>query len=364
MVGLRRAVTSARRGALLALLALALTSSAAHAGGPRRPAIIATVGPRSADRPTLRAMVRGGMKVARVNLSHNDRRSAGRLAAGIREAARLERRAVPLLFDLPGGKVRLGRVDSPVTLVAGKRFDLLPGSRAAATATSAAVAGRELGHSARAGDRILLDDGRLEVEVDSATPERITTRVVRGGALRSKMGLGLADRELHFPAMTGADRRKLAIAVDHGADWIGVSMVQGPHNLRAVRRALDRMGASHVKVVAKIESRSALDHLDAILDESDIVMIARGDLAVAVGKRGLAAAQRRIAAAARRKGVPFIVASNLMTGMQSGGRPTRANRADLARARGQEARWVMLNETALGAQPADIVETADRLLGD
>ena len=139
-------------------------------------------------------------------------------------------------------------------------------------------------------------------------------------------------------------------------------MVQGPHNLRAVRRALDRLGASHVKVVAKIESRSALANLDAILDESDIVMIARGDLAVAVGKRGLAAAQRKIAAAARRKGVPFIVASNLLSGMQAGGRPTRGNRADVARAGQQEARWIMLNETALGASPGEIVETARGLL--
>lgn len=349
----------------VALLALASLIGTAEAGGPRgarRPAIIATVGPRSADPATLRRMVRGGMRVARVNLSHNDRRSAGRLASAVRDAARVERRAVPLLFDLPGGKVRLGRVDAPVTLVAGQRFDLLPGSRATATATSAAVAGHELARSARAGDRILLDDGRLEVEVVAASDQRVETRVVRGGALRSKMGLGLADRELQFPAMTSADRRKLAIAVEHGADWIGVSMVQGPHNLRAVRRALDRLGASHVKVVAKIESRSALDNLDAILDESDIVMIARGDLAVAVGKRGLAAAQRKIAAAARRKGVPFIVASNLLSGMQGGGRPTRGNRADVARARGQEARWIMLNETALGQSPVDIVETAHGLL--
>lgn len=351
----------------LALLALAVAAGDAVAGAPRaaqRPSIIATVGPRSSDRATLRGMVRAGMKVARVNLSHNDRRSARALATGIREAARLERRSVPLLFDLPGGKVRLGKVDRAVTLVNGQRFDLLPGSRATATPRAAAVSGRELGRHARPGERILLDDGRLEVEVVDASEQRIRTRVVRGGALRSKMGLGLAARELRFPSMTSTDRRKLAIAVEAGADWIGVSMVQGPHNLRAVRRALDRMGASHVKVVAKIESRSALAHLDAILDESDIVMIARGDLAVAVGTRGLAAAQRRIAAAARRKGVPFIVASNLLSGMQAGGRPTRGNRADVARARGQEARWIMLNETALGAQPVDIVDTARGLLAD
>ncbi|HEU5056959.1 MAG TPA: pyruvate kinase, partial [Kofleriaceae bacterium] len=187
-------------------------------------------------------------------------------------------------------------------------------------------------------------------------PGRIATRVVRGGALRSKMGLALAGRELPFPAMTAQDRRKLTIAVDSGADWIGVSMVQGPRNIAAVRRALARLGAEHVKVVAKIESRAALDNLDAILDAADAVMIARGDLATAVGDR-LPAVQARIAARARARGKPFIVASNLLSAMQEGARPSRANRADVRRARAQRPAFLMLNETALGADPGLIVET-------
>jgi pyruvate kinase len=338
----------------------ALAPAPLHAGGAAkaRPGIIATVGPRSADVPTLRRMVRGGMGVARINLSHNNKRSAGRLARAVRTSAGLEGRSeLPLLFDLPGGKVRLGVMGArPVVLAPGQTFDLVPGGRVATTARRAAVSYRDLGRHATVGERVLLDDGRLELEVTAVSAGRIRTRVVRGGALRGKMGLALASRELPFPAMTAQDRRKLKIAVDSGADWIGVSMVQGPKNVEAVRRALGRLGASRVKVVAKIESRAALANLDAILDASDAVMIARGDLAVAVGD-DLPRVQADIAARARAKGKPFIVASNLLSAMQDGRPPSRANRADVRRARRQGPSFLMLNETALGSDPGLIVET-------
>ncbi len=353
---------------LVTVTALAtLAPAAVDAGRSKnvRPGIIATVGPRSADIPTLRRMVRGGMAVARINLSHNDKRSAGVLARAVRTSARLEGRGeLPLLFDLPGGKVRLGRMSAlPVVLTAGRTFDLVPGGRVATSEREASVNYRELARHAAVGERVLLDDGRLELEVTAVSPERITTRVVRGGALRSKMGLALAGRELPFPAMTAQDRRKLKIAVASGADWIGVSMVQGPKNVLAVRRALDRLGASHVKVVAKIESRAALGNLDAILDAADAVMIARGDLATAVGD-DQPRVQADIAARARARGKPFIVASNLLSAMQDGSPPSDANRADVRRARRQRPAFFMLNETALGADPGLIVETLRDLTSD
>ena len=341
-----------------ALAAVAHHPALAGRAAKVRPGIIATVGPRSADIPTLRRMVRGGMAVARINLSHNDKRSAGKLARAVRTSARLEgRRELPLLFDLPGGKVRLGTMSAlPVVLAAGRTFDLVPGGRVATSEREASVSYRELARHTEVGERVLLDDGRLELEVTAVSKERIKTRVIRGGALRSKMGLALASRELPFPAMTAQDRRKLKIAVASGADWIGVSMVQGPRNVAAVRRALDRLGASHVKVVAKIESRSALGNLDAILDAADAVMIARGDLATAVG-HDLQRVQADIAARARAKGKPFIVASNLLSAMQDGSPPSADNRADVRRAREQRPTFFMLNETALGADPGLIVET-------
>ena len=336
----------------------ALAGGGAKTAKAARPGIIATVGPRSADVPTLRRMVRGGMAVARINLSHNNKKTAGQLARAVRTSAALEGRELPILFDLPGGKVRLGRMDdgAPAVLAAGQSFDLVPGGRGRTSAREAAVNYRDLARHATAGDRVLLDDGRLELAVTGVSPGRIATRVVRGGALRSKMGMALADRELPFPAMTSQDRRKLKIAVDSGADWIGVSMVQSPKNVEAVRRALARLGASHVKVVAKIESRAAHANLDALLDASDAVMIARGDLATAVGDE-LPAVQARIAARARARGKPFITASNLLSAVPETGKPSGANRADVRRARRQHPTWLMLHETALAPDPGLVVET-------
>lgn len=335
----------------------------ARAPRPAKPGIIATIGPSSAQPNTLRRMVKGGMQVARINLSHNGKRSATQMAQSIRAAARAEGKRVPILFDLPGGKVRLGAMGPrPVNLVPGKRFDLLPAGKTATSSNSASVAYRDMAKHTSVGERVLLDDGRIELEVTRVSPKRIETRVVRGGNLRSRMGVALQSIELPFPAMTAQDRRKLKIAVEAGADWIGVSMVQSPKNLESVRRALDKLGASHVRVVSKIESRQAMKNLDAIIDASDAVMIARGDLATAVGPGKLAQAQARIAERSRARGKPFIVASNLMSGMAGGGKASKANLADVDRAARQGSRWLMLNETALAPQPTAIVETVTRQL--
>jgi pyruvate kinase len=209
------------------------------------------------------------------------------------------------------------------------------------------------------GDRLLLDDGRLELEVTRVDGGRVRTSVVTGGTLRGRTGLAVAGKELPFPAMTRADRRKLALAVDSGADWIGVSMAQGARQVQAVRRALARLGAPQVKVVAKIESRSGLANLDEIIDSADAVMIARGDLVVAVGADRLPAVQARIAARVRARGKELVIATNFLSRMLTEAAPSAANLRDVARARRQGPRWLMLNETAISPHPVEAV----RVLG-
>jgi len=308
-------------------------------------------------------MIRGGMTVARINMSHNGKRSTTALVKNVRAAAAREGRSVPLLFDLTGGKVRLGRMGKkPVVLSAGQRFDLLPGSRAKTTATEAAIGYSDLAKYTESNESVLIDDGRIELRVVEVTAGRIRTEVVRGGELRSNIGATLKNTELPFPAMTSKDRRKLKIAVDNGADWIGVSLVQSERNVLAVRRALRRLGAKNTKVVAKIESRMALENLDAILDASDAIMIARGDLSVAVGPERLAEAQAKIARRAQEKGVPFITASNLLSATVDGSAPSQANAKDVQGAVDQKPQWLMLNETALGARPDKIVRDASELI--
>jgi len=183
----------------------------------------------------------------------------------------------------------------------------------------------------------------------------VTTRVIKGGQLRSRTGVHIEGKELPFPSMTARDRRKLKIAVANGADYVGVSFVQGPKNLQAVRRALDRLGAGHVKVVAKIESLSGLKNLDRIMDHADAIMIARGDLGLAVGARKLPAVQARIAARCRARGKRFITATGFMSNMMSSRRPSRSNLRDVWRAAHQGPSHIMLNETAIGPFPVKTV---------
>jgi pyruvate kinase len=340
------------------LLVVVVGAPTALAG---RPGIIATVGPRSSSVPTLRGMIAAGARVARINLSHGDARSTARLVGAIREAARAERRTIPILFDLPGGKVRTGNLARPVALRLGQAFTLIVGGhgRVRTDATMTSIDRVDLPGRL---DRVLLDDGRIELAVERVRGDRIETRVVRAGQLRGRTGVSIPGQEFQFPALLPRDRRRLAIAVSSGADYVGVSMVQSPRNLVAVRRALARLGAPGVKVVAKIESLSALANLDAIIDASDAVMIARGDLSMAVGAERLAEAQATIAARCVVKGKPFIAATNFMSNMLTQGAPSEANLMDVARARLQGPSWFMLNETAVSPYPVETVRALRRAL--
>jgi pyruvate kinase len=345
----------------LMMVSLLLAGPVPRVHARQRPGIIATVGPSSDQVPVLRGMIRGGLELARINMTHSNARATRRTVRAIRDAARAEGRRVPILCDLPGGKVRTGTSAAPVTLTTGQPFSLVPGKRQRTTAQQAYVNYRALGQHVAPGDRVLLDDGRLELEVTGVTRRQVSTRVVRGGALRSRTGVHVEGRELPFPSMTRRDRCKLKIAVANGADYVGVSFAQGPRNIQAVRRALHRLGADHVKVVAKIESLSGLSNLDAIIDSADAVMIARGDLGLATG-RGLPAAQARIAARCRARGKPFITATGLMSGMMTGPRPSRSNLRDVWRSASQGPRYLMLNETAIGPRPVETVEALSRAL--
>ena len=355
------------RVGLVALLLLG--AGVAHAARPaptlarregQKPGIIATLG---RDPSAARGLVQAGAEVIRLNLSHGNARETRAKMVAIADARRAAGRHVPVLADLPGGKIRTGIVPGGGTfeLAPGAPFELAFGARVPTTQRGAWVAYRTLPGHAKVGDVVQIDDGRIELAVTKVHGERIETTVQRGGTLRSRAGLSLKDKEVPFPSMTSKDRRKLKLALEHGVDWIGVSMVQGPQHVNAVRRALVRAGRPDVKVIAKIESWSAIDNLDAILDVSDGVMIARGDLGTAVGGE-LVRVQALIAARARAKGKPFIAATNFLDAMIDGKPASAHNRADVATAVGQRPDWFMLNETALAPRPVDVVKTLRGML--
>jgi pyruvate kinase len=344
------------------LFSFAALGTNAQAKAKPRPQIIATLGPSTSSVRTLRGLINAGMSMARINLSHSNARATRKSVSLLRQAERNSGRRVPLLCDLPGGKVRTGMSPVPLVLRARQSFDLLLSNDARTTAHSTTVDYRQLDSHVEKGDRIQLDDGRLELRVNRVTTDGISTTVVRGGLLRNRTGVHVVGKELPFPPLTRRDRRKLKIAVENGSDFVGVSFVQDARNVRAVKRALRRLGAEKVKVVAKIESLSGMANLDAIIDVADVIMIARGDLSLAVGRGGLAEAQAQIANKCRSRGTPFIVATGLMSAMTEQPKPSKANRSDVQRTIGQGPGWLMLNETAIGRYPVDTVSALAQLL--
>jgi pyruvate kinase len=354
------------RLALIAIGALALCASTsnAYARGRTEIGIISSVGNASASPAVLEAMCRAGNCAFRYNLAHKDKRAALAEAAMARGAARKAGLARPIfLFDLPGGKIRTGLAPAggAVELRVGQPFALAYGRSvrpAPATADGATVDHPRLGDYARPGARVILHQGKIELEVTAVEPGRVLTRVVRvdpGARLQGHATVNLVGEDPAFPLMTAQDRRKLKIAVAAGATHIGVSMVQTPAQMRAVRRALDRLGAKRVKLVAKIETLSAMKNLEEIARLSDIVMIARGDLRTAlVTPEALHAAEQKIAAVCKKLGKQFIDA----TGFEG---PNAAQ--EVANARSLGTRYILLKNTAVaGHDPVQIVSRLHDLL--
>ncbi|MCA9669946.1 MAG: hypothetical protein KC503_30330, partial [Myxococcales bacterium] len=311
------------------------------------------------------AMLQRRVGTLRINLAHGNARSTREVITRVRQAARATGHAPALLFDLPGGKLRLGRQRGEVVLRVGQTFTLEPGASKQTTQQGAGINTKVLAAHVTRGDRLLLDDGKLALRVVRVDGQRVVTKVERGGALRARLGLAIEGKELPFANLLASDRRRIRIAVENGATHLGVSMVQRPEQLHAVRRALARLGRTDIKIVAKIETRSALANLDAILAASDEVMIARGDLRQAVGgsTRALRRAEAKIAARCQAAGVSFINATGFMSAMMHGDAPSKRNLRDVERAVKQGASRIMLNETAVGPRPLQTLEALQQALG-
>jgi pyruvate kinase len=329
----------------------------------RRTKIVATVGPASLTAATLRAMVRAGMDVARLNTSHGTLASHREAAQLVREAAREEGRAVAVLLDLAGPKVRTGDNEF------GRVLELRAGANVRVTA--AAIPGTEerftigygrLTEDVNAGERILLDDGRIELRVLQRDGDDLVCQVVAGGLLAARRGVHFPETALTTPALTDRDREALAMAVGEAVDYVAVSFVRDASDVVATREAIADLGAD-IPIVAKIERRQAVENLDAIVAEADGVMVARGDLGVELPPEEVPVQQRRIIAAAAREMVPVITATQMLESMIETPRPTRAEASDVANATWEYSDAVMLSgETAIGKYPVEAVAMMDRII--
>jgi pyruvate kinase len=329
----------------------------------RHTKIVCTIGPASSEHGTLRAMIRAGMDVARLNTSHGTLEEHAATAAAIRRAAKGEGKHVGILMDLAGPKLRTGELAGarPVPLVAGTAV-LLTDRPVASSEGVVSLDYPQLTSDVSPGDPVLLDDGQLEVLVEEVAPEGARCRVVTGGLLGAHKGVSFPRTRLSAPALTPRDREAIAAGIHAGVDLFALSFVRDADDLVRTRDAIADLGAD-IPIIAKIERRQAVENLDAILAAADGAMVARGDLGVELAPEEVPVQQRRIIDAAARHLVPVITATQMLESMMDAPRPTRAEASDVANAVWDLSDALMLSgETAVGRYPVETVTMMERII--
>jgi pyruvate kinase len=327
----------------------------------RRTKIVATVGPASRSPQKLEQLVQAGVNVFRLNFSHGSHDEHLAVITSVREIATRLRKPIALLQDLSGPKIRTGKVKDGAELVNGARITITTEPLVEGDASLISTTYEALPHDVKPGDRVLLDDGNLELRVQRTSGTRVECEVVDGGPLRSNKGINLPGVALSTAALTEKDRRDLAFGVQHGVDFIALSFVRQAQDLEQARELVSSQGA-RTSLIAKIEKPQALDNLEAILAVADGVMVARGDLGVELGTENVPIAQKRIIAAANNAGRVVITATQMLESMIENPRPTRAEASDVANAILDGTDAVMLSgESAVGRFPVETVETMARI---
>jgi pyruvate kinase len=331
----------------------------------RHTKIVATLGPASSSPAILDALIAAGVDVFRLNFSHGTHESHAATFRAVREAAARARCHVGILQDLSGPKIRIGRLKGgqPIELREGDELRIAAGDGEGAP-------GRvftpyvELIASAQPGDRLLLDDGKIELRVRGRTNDELVTVAVNGGTLGEHKGINAPGVKLPAAAVTPKDEEDLKFGIGLGVDMVALSFVQTPDDVATARKIV-RDAKADLPIVAKIERPHALEHLDAILTASDGVMVARGDLGLECPLEQIPRIQKAIIARARALGRPVIVATQVLESMRTQPRPTRAEVSDAANAVDEGADAIMLaGETAAGQYPVRAVQTLSAVIKD
>jgi pyruvate kinase len=326
--------------------------------------IVATIGPASDTPEMLERLIRAGLNVARLNFSHGDFSGhAGRIER-LRAAEKATGLRVAIMADLPGPKMRVGAIDpEPIDLRPGDAFTLTTAD-VVGTPERVSVSFDRLPKVVKAGDRLFLNDGLIQLKVDGVDGADVRCHVTVGGELRSRKGLNLPGIDLGISAFTDHDRACLEFAIAHGVDAVSQSFVETADDIEQVRAATKALGRD-VFVIAKIERAGALDHYDAILQAADGIMVARGDLGVEVPIERIAIIQKDLIARANLAGKPIITATQMLESMVSSRLPTRAEATDVANAILDGTDCVMLSaESAVGRFPEEAVRTLARIAAE
>jgi pyruvate kinase len=322
-----------------------------------RTKIVCTIGPASSSPAVLRSLIAAGMNVARINFSHGTHEQHAEVIGAVRRLAKDAGRPVAILGDLQGPRIRIGDIPAPIMLIEGSDIVLVP--EAVAEAGEVPVTYGELANDVKVGDRVLINDGLLDLVVLDVRAPRVVARVVHGGPMTSHKGINLPGVLVSAPSITEKDRADIVFAVAQEVDYLALSFVRRAKDIEGLRRLIP----PHMLVVAKIEKDTALANLDSILRVTDGVMVARGDLGVELPFEEVPIAQKRIIALANAAGRPVITATQMLESMIENPRPTRAEASDVANAILDGTDAVMLSaETATGQYPELAVRAMSRII--
>lgn len=331
----------------------------------RRAKIVATMGPSSSDPGTILQLVEHGVDVARLNFSHGRQEDHAAALGHIRAASRRLVKAVAVLQDLQGPKIRTGPLragQAGVQVETGAEIVITTEGEVLGDASLVSTTYPHLAEDVRPGDRLLLDDGLLELRVLETDGVRVRAEVVEGGLLGEHKGINLPGVALRVEALSEKDASDLHFGLAHGVDYVALSFVRSAADVHACRREMERAGRV-VPVIAKIEKAEALESLDSVVEAADGLMVARGDLGVEIQPERVPGLQKEIVRKANAAGKPVIIATQMLESMMEHPRPTRAEASDVANAVWDGADAVMLSdETAVGRYPLLAVEMMDRIV--
>jgi pyruvate kinase len=324
----------------------------------RKVKILATLGPASSDKDTIRKLFEAGADVFRINMSHTDHPSMEALVGRIRGVEQELGRPIGILADLQGPKLRVGKfAEGSVALIPGQMFTL-DDNPAPGDATRVHLPHPEILSSVQPGDRLLIDDGKLQLKAVSSDGRSIICTVVAGTKISDKKGVSLPDTDLPVGALTEKDRKDLDAVLAANVDWVALSFIQRPEDLAEARK----IAQGRALLLSKIEKPQAVARLTEIIELSDALMVARGDLGVEMPLEAVPGIQKQITRAARRAGKPVVVATQMLESMISAPVPTRAEVSDVATAVFEGADAIMLSaESAAGQYPVEAVATMNRI---
>jgi len=324
--------------------------------------IIATIGPSSYDKAVLRKMFAAGLNVARINFSHSNHEQAEQIYNWVQELNEEENRNVAILGDLQGPKLRIGVVKEDQTLKKGEKITITT-EECIGDVSKVYITYPDFPKDVKVGDKIMLDDGKLILRAESSNKENeVKAKVIQGGDLKSKKGVNLPNTKISLPCLTPKDLADLEFALSVGIEWIGLSFVRSVDDLKELQKIINDK-ESPAKIVAKIEKPEAIKQIDAIIKQTDAIMVARGDLGVEVPMERVPNLQKMITRKCIKYSTPVIIATQMMESMMDSLSPSRADVNDVANAVHDRVDGVMLSgETSVGTYPVQVIKAMSKVV--